>query len=293
MATIVHQHDKRIGVTYAYESTSYWDKDKQQSRSKRKLIGIVDPQTGEIKPTSRKARHENSASDMSWLGAKRTFYGATYLLDCIGKVTGVESDLQKCFPHNYKQILSIAYYMIIEDKSPLSRFAKWCNLHTHPHGEIITSQRSSDLFASITESLRMQFMKLQAKRRTENEYWAYDTTSISSYSEMLRQVSFGKNKDHDSLPQINLAILYGETSLLPFYYRKLAGKISDVSTVKQLLRDMEFICAKKIKLVMDRGFYREENINDLLSEHLKFLIGVKLSLKYVRKELNETLLPSY
>jgi transposase len=141
------------------------------------------------------------------------------------------------------------------------------------------------MFAEITESQRLQFFRYQARRRAENEYWAYDTTSISSYSEMLRQVSFGNNKDHDNLPQINLALLYGETSCMPFYYRKLAGKISDVSTVKQLIRDMDFMGYKKIKLVMDRGFYREKNINDLLSEHLKFLIGVKLSLKYVHKEL--------
>jgi transposase len=119
------------------------------------------------------------------------------------------------------------------------------------------------------------------------EYWAYDTTSISSYSELLSQVCHGKNKDHDPLPQINLAILYGEESGLPFYYRKLAGNIPDVSTVKQLLKDMEFLGCKEIKLVMDRGFYSGRNINDLCCERLKFLMGTKLSLKYVRAELEK------
>lgn len=49
--SIVYQTDKRSGITYAYESKAYWDKKKQQSRSKRTLIGRVDPETGEIKPT--------------------------------------------------------------------------------------------------------------------------------------------------------------------------------------------------------------------------------------------------
>lgn len=49
--SIVYQTDKRSGITYAYESTAYWDKEKRQSRSKRTLIGRVDPQTGEIKKT--------------------------------------------------------------------------------------------------------------------------------------------------------------------------------------------------------------------------------------------------
>ena len=286
MPAIIKQYDKRIGVTYAYESSSYWDKEKQQSRSRRKLIGIVDPTTGEIVPTTKKKRNSLSIEDISWITANRTFFGATYLFDWIGNTTGVVEDLQKCFPESYRQILSIAYYLILEDRNPLSRFPKWSKLHIHPHGESISSQRSSDLFASITESERMYFFRLQAARHTDSEYWAYDTTSISSYSELLQQVRRGKNKDHDPLPQINLALLYGQESGLPFYYRKLAGNISDVSTVKQLLKDMEFLGQKNIKFVFDRGFYKGQNINDLYTERIKFLMGVKLSLKYINDELD-------
>lgn len=49
--SIVYQTDKRSGITYAYESKSYWDKEKKMPRCKRTLIGRVDPETGEIKPT--------------------------------------------------------------------------------------------------------------------------------------------------------------------------------------------------------------------------------------------------
>ena len=291
MCAVVKQYDKRIGVTYAYESTSFWDKEKKQSRSKRRLIGIVDPNTGEIKPTTKKKRKpsntETLPTETPWLHAKRTFYGATYLLDCIGKETGVIDDLMTCFPDTYKQILSVAYYLILEDKNPLCRFPKWSRLHMHPHGQSISSQQSSELFSGIAESQRMHFFRQQRKRRQEKEYWAYDTTSISNYSESLRQVRYGKNKDGDRLAQINLALLYGEESRLPFYYKKLAGNISDVTTVKQLLKDMEFLGYGKTKMVMDRGFYSENNINALLAERLKFLMGAKLSLKFVGMELDK------
>jgi transposase len=300
MSAIIRQHDKRIGVTYAYESTSYWDKEKKQSRSRRKLIGIIDPETDEIKPTTKKKRNTAIPAETPslkesmmpleespWLYAKRTFYGATYLLDKIGESTGVADDLKVCFPDTYKQILSIAYYLILEDKNPLSRFPKWGYLHTHPYEQIISSQQSSSLFSGISESQRLHFFRLQCKRRLDNEYWAYDTTSISSYSKELRQVRYGKNKDGDSLPQINLAVLFGEGSLLPFYYKKLAGNITDVATVKQLLKDMEFLGYKKVKMVMDRGFYKERNINDLYTEHIKFLMGAKPSLKFIGSEVDK------
>jgi hypothetical protein len=48
---IIYQHDKRSGITYAYESKSFWDKEKKMSRAKRTLIGRVNPDTGEIVST--------------------------------------------------------------------------------------------------------------------------------------------------------------------------------------------------------------------------------------------------
>ncbi len=43
MTAIVYQVNKKTGITYVYESVSYWDKEKKQSRARRKLIGKLDP----------------------------------------------------------------------------------------------------------------------------------------------------------------------------------------------------------------------------------------------------------
>ena len=53
---IIKQYDKRSGITYAYESHSYWDPEKKMTRARRKLIGRVDPETGEIIPTDGRNR---------------------------------------------------------------------------------------------------------------------------------------------------------------------------------------------------------------------------------------------
>ena len=292
MAAIVYQKDKRSGITYAYESVSYWDKDKQQSRAKRTLIGRVDNETKEIVPTDGRGRKKKELPAAPKKGpvpsvqTSRSFYGAIYLLNRIGEKLGITEDLKQCFPSIYRQILSIVYYLILEDKNPLYRFEKWSSLHKHPYGKNITSQRSSELFASITEEAKNKFFQLQGKRRTEKEFWAYDITSISSYSEHLRQVQYSRNKESDPLAQLNLALVFGETSNLPFYYRKLAGNIPDSKTIKNLLADLDVLGFSKVKLVMDRGFYSEDNINALFKEHLKFLISAKMSLAFIRKELD-------
>jgi len=288
MAAIVYQTNKKTGVTYAYESISYWDKEKQQSRARRRCIGKLAPETKEIIPTRKRsvAKDKDRQGFLPVTMSSRNFYGATYLFDRIGEKTGVLEDLKTCFPDHYRQILSLAYYLILEDKNPLSRFPRWAATHRHPWGEIISSQRSSELFASISEDARQRFFQLQGKRRAEKEYLAYDTTSISSYSQCLKQVRYGKNKDHDPLPQINLALLFGQQSRLPFYYRKLAGNIPDVKTLKRLLVDMNTLGYKKFKVVLDRGFYSAANINGLYRHHMKFLIAAKSSLKLVRSRID-------
>ena len=146
---IVRQNDKRSGITYVYESTSYGDKEKQQSRSHRKLIGRLDPETGKVVPTKgwgkRRGQSKDKASAPRKRGpvpsihTKRLFYGATYRFDQIGEATGVAADLKTCFPDSYRQIQSIVYYLILENRNLLFRFAGWAKLHKHPYGENIPS----------------------------------------------------------------------------------------------------------------------------------------------------------
>ena len=173
MAAIIYQKDKRSNITYAYESISYWDKEKQQSRAKRKLVGRVDQQTGEIVPTDGRGRKKKESDVVIKCGpiptktVTRSFYGATYLFDAIGEKIGIIADLKHCFPAQYKQILSIAYYLILEENNPLFRFEKWSILHKHPYGQIITSQRSSELFAAITEEKKNEKALKEFKENEE------------------------------------------------------------------------------------------------------------------------------
>ena len=59
---IIRQYHKDTDTTYVYESISYWDSEKGQSRSKRRVIGKVDPATGEIIPTGRRGRSKKEAT---------------------------------------------------------------------------------------------------------------------------------------------------------------------------------------------------------------------------------------
>ena len=60
---IIKQYHKDTDTTYVYESTSYWDAEKGQSRSKRRVIGKIDPVTGEIIPTGKRGRAKKENPD--------------------------------------------------------------------------------------------------------------------------------------------------------------------------------------------------------------------------------------
>ncbi len=61
--------------------------------------------------------------------------------------------MEKCFPEIHEQIKLIPYYLVLEDNNPMSRFSKWAKTHSHPFGQDIPSQRSSELLERITEML--------------------------------------------------------------------------------------------------------------------------------------------
>ena len=53
---IIKQYHADTDTTYVYSSEYFWDPVKKQSRSKRRVIGKIDPETGEVVPTGKRGR---------------------------------------------------------------------------------------------------------------------------------------------------------------------------------------------------------------------------------------------
>ncbi|MFA6715908.1 MAG: IS1634 family transposase, partial [Victivallaceae bacterium] len=272
------------GVVRVYEDHPYWDKEKKQCRHRRTYIGRQDAHGNFIPNKSYLAGQASSANE-TIKAAERRFFGTGFLLDHIGKVTGVEKDIALSFPEQKDQLVSLIYFLVQEGESAVYRFPRWMVSHWHRLKYVLGSQGISRLFGTISEEAKFDFFRRQAKRRLEKEYLAYDTTSISSYSELLKQVRYGRNKDGERLPQINLAMVFGEESGLPVYFRKLPGNINDVSTMEKMIADAAFLELSKVKLVWDLGFYSAKNVNTLYHAHYKFIGGLRPDTKLARESV--------
>lgn len=214
----------------------------------------------------------------------RSFCGQRLVIEAAARESGVSDDLGLVLGHGRaSEVLAMAAYLTCERHSPAYRQGPWARIRGF---EEIPSQRASELFALLGQPAKEGFCAARAARLTDGERWYYDTTSISSYSDALSQFRWGRNKDGVALAQINLGMTLGAKSRLPFYYRKTAGNVADVTTLRKLMGEAAYLDAGKTRFCMDRGFYSNANIDALMSGHMKFVIGAKVRLAFVREAID-------
>ncbi|RIY31048.1 hypothetical protein CKF54_07965, partial [Psittacicella hinzii] len=144
-------------------------------------------------------------------------FGVQNAVNKLSEDLGLTSLLKKHFGNNHTLFLSLVTYMISKG-NVMSGYEKWAKKHYLPLRLHKTSQEISQIFAKIEETKILAFLDDWLDKAIEEEYIAYDVTSISSYSTNIRQVKYGYNRDSELLAQVNLAIFYGQDSKLPLYY---------------------------------------------------------------------------
>jgi hypothetical protein len=281
-------HRKPNGAAYLYSFESYWDKGKKAARNRQVCLGRYNEETGELIPSKRRKEKTESEGAGAGAGFKATtkVYGPYLLLSRLAEETGLAGMLETCMPDISDEILSLVFF-IVQKGVALSRCNLWSASHQHPYGQPIGSQQVSDLLRKITEDSRQHFLSLWMGRLLENEFLCYDITSVSSYATANEYVRLGYNRDKEKLPQINLAMLYGQKSGLPAYYRRLQGAITDVATLDTTIDTLDFLGKKKLHLVLDRGFYSEDNLDTLFEKRYRFILMARTDRVWVREIIDQ------
>ena len=182
----------------------------------------------------------------------------------ISEILGLGKLLEKHFgQERAKEILTIAHYMMVRG-NVMYYLPDWMEDTVTFGGNHLTSVGISRLFSGITANERICFFNDWMKRRKNTEYLAYDVTSISSYGKNMESLEWGYNRDKEKLPQVNVGMYFGEESKLPLYYRVYPGSIPDKAHLKYVTEDNEVISSRKMRFVMDRGFYFAENMQYLV-----------------------------
>lgn len=275
------------GTVYVFEAIAQWDPQKQQSRQKRIYIGKKDPVTGAFIPNRKyyELYGGDTPPDIRTCSVMKSVdFGNVYLMDRVASLCGLKQVLADCFPYEWKDILTCAMHSCSENEA-MYLCEGWAHNSMAPSAP--SSQQISKLLKKLDEDSRMRFYREWAKLRQEKEYLALDISSISSWSELVHYVEYGYNRDHEDLPQVNLAMLFGESSRLPVFTRVYPGSIKDVNTLIGMVSFMEQLRLKQMHFVMDKGFYSAKGVNLMLEKYIKFAIGVPFTTKMAKEAVRE------
>ncbi len=305
MTCITKQH---VGKhTYLYESTSYRD-ELGRPRNRKVRIGKLDLETGEpiydSEYLARKGNACNTASTSSkdesncgkLSGEQKELihealdstksYGVYHLFNEISKEVNLIEIIKQSFPELYKEIFTLACFLI-ESQDPCMYCGQWVTQHYTMQGiSSMDSQNISNMLSEMTMSERDKFYDKWNKNINNKDFVALDITSISSYSELIEGVDWGYNRDGEKLPQINLCILFGEGCQHPIFLKTYNGKIGDVSTLKTTIKEIgKVVPGAKIKASMDKGFYSQANVDNMIEENIDFIISVPFTNKFAKQQI--------
>lgn len=274
------------GDIYIYERiTAYDEKAKKSYTVSQKLKGKIKSGMQEILPTRPKKRKGESLL----VGTVRRHTGMTDILEWVGRASGIDMDVLSSFSDgDATKILSIARYWIGTAGNTLPRLESWQVMHCLPYREAITEDVYGDLFKAIgrNEDGVQCYFSSRAARLGKSPVLAFDSTTISTYSENQSDARRGYNKDGDGLNTIKLLTLYSVKESEPLAFAKQPGNIPDVISIENALTQLKCLNLEKPLIVTDNGYYSQENMTESVSRNMKFLTLVDPDVTWVRETID-------
>ncbi len=131
----------------------------------------------------------------------------------------------------------------------------------------------SDFLNSITDDQSIGFPNAWNKSWNHREkiYISYDSTNKNCQVGDIEMVEFGHLKVDAGLPVFNYAVAYDTHNQEPIFYEKYPGSVNDISQLQFMLDKAVGYGYKKIEFILDRGYFRSENIQYMDKCEIPFL----------------------
>lgn len=272
------------GDIYVYEVTTLYNPAKRYNEHvSSKLLGKKSSNGTELLPT-RPRKSPRTAN----VTAIRKTVGVTDILEWIGKESGIDDDiLSSADKGTAQKIISIARFWMANPDKSVRRIEEWQISHTIPYQEGMSEDICYLLMKQLGQDIMVsqKYFRYRASHAPSRASVAVDSTTVSSYSELLNDVRFGYNKDGNGLSAVKMLTLFSLNDHQPIAFSRQPGNIPDVVSVLNALKQLAVLGMDKPLLVLDGGFFSEENILGFLQAHTKFLMRGQLDSKWILPEL--------
>ncbi len=283
---------QKNGDIYLMERKTQYDPEKKYNRVlSSKLISKIPK--GEKKPVPTRpkaAKGHKSEAKSGKLSASRVHVSMMDIVDHIGTLSGIDAAVYALTDLGTAQkIISIARYLFASNGQTLPGIQTWQFTHPLPYASGISEDIYHDLFNRIglDESLQQNFFKERCSLLEGNDAIAYDSTTISTYSENQIDARYGFNKAHDGLKTIKLLTLYSINSRQPIAFTKQPGNLPDVTAIQNALNQLSVLGITDAEIVTDNGYYSETNLSEMLQRGFDFITLAKTTLKWIRPEIDK------
>ena len=293
----IHNTQKN-GDIYILEREILYDTEKKYNKVlSTKLVSKI-PKGSEIPVPTRPKKAkiaisseitDSGRSNPNHIVAKRTRIGMMNIIDHIGKASGIDEALYANTDIGTAQkIISLARYLLATNGQSLPGILTWQYNHPLPYTEGISEDIYHTLFKNVgfDETLQQNFFLSRCAELGDGDAIAYDSTTISTYSENQIEARHGYNKSDDGLKTIKYLSLYSVDTRQPVAFTKQPGNLPDVITIGNALSQLMVLGVKKAVIVTDNGYYSEKNLSEMFQAQFGFITLVKTNLKWVRPEID-------
>lgn len=282
------------GVKYVYRRKMRYNPKKGfEEVVESELIGKILPGEEEIRPTRPKKASKKSADASAaerTIDAERKRTGMMDMLEFVGKTTGIDRAVCNALSSSHAaKLLTIARFWA-STHDTLPHLEKWQIMHETPYPEGISENCYYHFFQDLgrDEASRQRLFAALAALAGNSPTLAFDTTTISTYSENQTSARYGFNKEKDGLRTLKLLTLYAQGLHLPIAFAFQPGNIPDCLSVENAVSQLEALSVSKPEIVFDAGFGTRANLGFLLRHHRKYLGLADFGAQWIRRLLDAT-----
>lgn len=218
------------------------------------------------------------------------------------KFSEVLDDLEATFGKEIGTILAnLAIYTFCTKSGAMQNYEEWIYRTWLPDSRALDGRRISEILGSIKPEQMDAYYKrrhdkalargreARAKLLEEHpelrnsqllppQQVAFDSTSISAYSETIKNAEYGYNKQGENLKQVNLAAVCDQVTGEFLYGCEYQGSINDSKSFRGIIEQMKIadFDLSDVLLVADCGYQTSNNVQYLLDEGIRFVLGVPL-----------------
>lgn len=265
---------------YAYEITSYWDKNEKKVKKKSKYLGVVIDKEKKIYEKKERAKSKEKLI---------LDFGDSFIIQEILSGTEFISLIENTFAEDADTLLSLLTYRLCYTGAMMyaETWYEGSYAKLQYKNAKVSSQRISDFLKFIGEEQiqRSFFREYLSGFSIAKKGIIFDATSLPN--QIHNPLTAWGRSGEEIDKQIRFLLVVDKDTGSPLYFRTLPGNIVDVSTLVNTVDELQRYNIKDTFVYMDAGFFSEENITEMYANKLHFLTRLPAG-RIIYKELIRT-----